>query len=184
MNGKWTLTFYTRKHHENFESVLEVDANSQKELLRIGDEVERIWAAWALGLRFGKAVAPDLLSSLEKSPSPGTRRHLIVVLIGLGEKSSLEKFAVADPDPLVRATACRYLARILQPEDGQIREMLIHRLRSDTSPDVRLAILQEWNPRKFPLPPDLMDRLTTDPEPEVRELASFQKKGPESAPAS
>jgi hypothetical protein len=134
---------FRRKRHETFESVMTIDTAAQKELLHVGDEVERVWAAWALGLRLGDRIIPELLASLETSPVPGTRRHLLVVLAGLGERKALERSAVRDPAPLVRETACRYLARTAQAGDHRVEQILLDRLRSDASAEVRSAILEE-----------------------------------------
>jgi len=100
-----------------YTDVARLDSTTQRHLLQHGDAVERVWAAWALGTALGAQSVPDLLSSLQDSPAPGTRRHLLIVLAGLGERHVLRIFAHDDPDDYVRATACQYLLRIRQHTD-------------------------------------------------------------------
>ena len=156
--------------YSSFESVESLDIETQISLLQEGDAVERVWAAWALGRKLGTEMMPELLRSLKKSPAPGTRRHLIVVLVGLGERSFLETLAVRDPDEYVRATACRYLIRVAQPGDRKILQILVNRLLEDKSPVVRLTILQERKGVPI-LQRKHLQRLAEDPDPEVRHCA-------------
>lgn len=156
--------------YSSFESVESLETETQISLLQDGDTVERVWAAWALGLKLKTEIMPELLRSLKKSPAPGTRRHLIVVLVGLGERSFLETLAVQDPDEYVRATVCRYLIRVAQPGDRKILQILVNRLLEDKSPVVRLTILQERKGAPT-LRRKHLQRLAEDPDPEVRYCA-------------
>ena len=142
MNREGVLPF-PAKRFDTFESVLKIDAESQRRLLHVGDEVEQVWASWALGLKLGAHIIPELVECLKTCRFPGTRRHFLVVLAGLGERETLEKYAVSDPAPLVRATACRYLARTAEPGDALTERFLFERLREDAAPEVREAILEE-----------------------------------------
>lgn len=134
---------FPAERFDTFESVLKIDTASQRHLLHVGDEVEQVWAAWALGLKLGAHITPELVECLKTCRFPGTRRHFLVVLAGLGERETLEKYAVNDPAPLVRATACRYLARTAEPGNMRIGRFLLERLWEDASPEVREAILEE-----------------------------------------
>lgn len=154
----------------SFEDVLRLENPRQRDLLRCGDEVERVWAAWALGLRLGTQAVPELRDSLRQCPFPGTRRHLLVVLAGFGERSTLCGVASGDADPYVRTTACRYLARIAQNDDA-VRRVLLERLFKDPSPDVRLAILEEGGGILASLGPDERARIMADPDESVRNRA-------------
>lgn len=103
MNREGVLLF-SAKRFDTFESVMKIDAESQRRLLHVGDEVEQVWASWALGLKLGAHIIPELVECLKTCRFPGTRRHFLVVLAGLGERETLEKYAVSDPAPLARAT--------------------------------------------------------------------------------
>ena len=139
---------FPEERFDTFESVMEIDTASQKRLLHVGDEVEQVWAAWALGLKLGAHIIPELVECLKTCRFPGTRRHFLVVLAGLGERETLEKYAVSDPAPLVRATACRYLARTAEPGNMRVERLLLERLREDTFPEVREALLEELDLEK------------------------------------
>lgn len=161
--------------YDDFESIRDLDSEAQRSLLIDGDFVERIWAAWALALKYGKDIVPELLVCLQNSPVPGTRRHLIVVLAGLGQFEKLCALAQNDPDEYVRATACRYLIKTRQAGDKHTSGLLRSKALHDPSAVVRLAILQEVG-TAFPL----LDRkdlehLSRDSDPEVRYQAETLK---------
>ncbi len=147
-----------------------LDADAQRALLEHGAATERIWAAWALGLRLGRAVAPHLIRSLDGSPDPGTRRHLIVMLAGMGERAVLKTVAEHDPDDLVRATACRFLARTAPPGDAAIAAFLGARLARDGA-EVRQVILRSVRDRELALPPGHVAPCASEPDLDVRQLA-------------
>lgn len=136
-----------------------------------GDEVERVWAAWALGLRFGAQIVPELRDALRRCPFRGTQRHFIVVLAGLGERLFLYNLAMKDPDPFVRTTACRYLVRVAWPDNDIARRVLHDRLFNDPSPDVRVSILQEGGDILTSLGPVQRDRLLSDADHDIRRQA-------------
>src|SRR5678816_2974308 len=151
-----------------YEEIAGLSPDMLRHLLHHGDAVERVWAAWAIGAALGAQSAADLLVSLRESPVAGTRRHLLVVLAGLGEQSVLRVFAQDDPDEYVRATACRYLIRI----DGHANAFIRERLLQDPSPNVRLTILDEA-PAAYPsVQFDELSLLVRDTQLEVRQAAT------------
>jgi len=162
----------TAMAHDSFESVARLDTDAQKALLQNGDSVERVWAAWALGLKFGSQIIPDLQMSLQTSPSSGTRRQFVVILAGLGDRFTVEDLARYDPDEFVRATACQYLLKTAQPRDGRLASLLLERLSLDPSPLVRLAVLQNRREGLPPLRTQHLRALEHDPDPDVRGSAS------------
>lgn len=155
--------------YRTYDQVSRLNTDTQRQLLQHGDAVERVWAAWALGVTLGTQSMPDLLISLQESPEPGTRRHLLVVLAGLGEQSVLRIFAQDDPDDYVRATACQYLIRIGQSTDISIQQFVRERVLHDSSPIVRLSILGEVPLKSPTLLFDDLTQLIHDPDPEVRQ---------------
>jgi HEAT repeats len=157
--------------YETFGDVAALDTTSQRELLRRGGPLERIWAAWALGLHLGRTVAPDLLQGLQSSPDPGTRRHLIVMLAGLGERNVLIALADHDPDEFVRATACQYLGRVTLPGDAEAATLLRARLTEDRSLEVQQAILRLTLERLLPLSMAETTAHLQRPERTLRQLA-------------
>jgi hypothetical protein len=154
--------------YSNFEQVASLDTSSQQHLLLNGEPVERVWAAWALGLQLGKGADPDLIASLGHSPHPGTRRHLVVILARHGEQAILRILALDDPDDYVRATACEYVIRTNSPADQTVQQFIRERLLADPSPAVRLAILRTSPPGYPALLFDDLALLSTDPDPDVR----------------
>lgn len=153
---------------DNYETVKDLDINDQRSLLYQGDEVERVWAAWSLALEFGARVLPELRRCLDTSPVPGTRRHLIVVLAGLGERSTVERCAMRDSDELVRSTGAQY---VIRTATGPIQPALLNRLLSDPSPRVRAAVLREIDEPGDQLSSDRIEQLLADPDPEVQTMA-------------
>jgi len=155
-----------------YEQVVHLDTDTQRQLLQHGDAVERVWAAWALCVTLGTQSTPDVLVSLHQSLTAGTRRHLLIVLAGLGERSVLRIFAQGDPDDFVRATACQYLIRIGHHTDSSTSQFLRERLLHDPSPIVRQAILGEA-PGAFPAVQfEDLTTLARDPDLEVRQAAT------------
>ena len=128
--------------YESFAEVAEEGRDALQALLRDGDGPERVWAAWALALRLGGDSIPAL--SRETQPDPGVRRHLVVVLAGLGEGAAVRELASSDPDPDVRATACEYVLHTT-PQSGR-RESLYFLegiASNDPSPRPTVRILQK-----------------------------------------
>jgi hypothetical protein len=161
--------------HDSFETVSQLDTASQKALLQNGDSVERVWAAWALGLQFGSQIIPNLQMSLQTSPTSGTRRQFVVILTGLGDRFTAEDLARYDPDEFVRATACQYLLKTAQPLDGRLGSLLLERLFLDESALVRLAILENRRQGLPPLRSRHLRSLEQDRDPDVRRVAAVIK---------
>jgi hypothetical protein len=160
----------------SYEAVARLSDDQQRELLATGSAVERLWAAWALGLRAGADAVPDLQLAAASAAVPGLRAHLVIVLAGLGERQLVETFALNDPDALVRAAAGEHLLRTVSTAASPAHEPAVDQLLRDPSADVRLVVLRELlrllAQRDLPLPAtgDL-ERLAHDPEPAVRWLA-------------
>ena len=155
----------------SFTEVLDLDLGEKRALLRAGDAVERVWAAWALGLELGAAGRQEILDALQDDPSPGARRQILVVLAGLGERLALRVFAESDPDGHVRATALQYLARTSAPEDAEVREALVEQLFADQAAVVRRTILDEALAGRLEVSRDGLMQLVGDPDPRVGRLA-------------
>jgi hypothetical protein len=155
--------------YNSYEEVIQLDTNKQRGLLQKGDAPERVWAAWSLGVEFGKRSVPDLFEGLNESPDPGTRRHLLVILAGFGEREILRVFAQDDPDEYVRATACQYLIRIAEENDTSTQLLIRDRLLLDTSSVVRSFILREATPEFLALQVEQLVRLIDDSNLEVRQ---------------
>jgi hypothetical protein len=133
---------------ESFECVAALDTDSQLYLLQSGDPVERVWSAWSLGLTLGSGAIPHLIDCFQnRTSSTGTRRHLLVVLAGLGERSLLFGAAEQDPDALIRATACDYLLKTAKPGDERTRKFLQGRLAAEEAEPVRRTILRNFQQR-------------------------------------
>jgi hypothetical protein len=127
--------------YNSFEDIICLDTQVQRTLLHQGTPLERIWAAWALGLKLGSSCAPSLITATQESLSPDVRCHFIVILAGAGERSILETLAIHDPDEDVRDTACLYLIQAM-PHDQALQSFLIERLTVDQSQVVRHHIIQ------------------------------------------
>jgi hypothetical protein len=158
--------------YTTFTDITRLEVAAQRSLLQSGEAVERVWAAWALGLELGAQIAPDLAASLQDAPEPGLRRHLIVMLAGLGEKDILFQFAQADPDAYVRATACQYVIRTCDASDSDVQSFLLGRLFHDESGVVRWAILRFAQPNLPSLKLQHLAELVGDPDSNVRDLAA------------
>ena len=140
---EWLLGGGKMEHRfEEFGQLAGLGSDELRGLLDAGDGRERVWAAWALGLRAAADAVPDLSSALRAEPSPGVRRHIVVTLAGLGELLLLQVIATADPDPYVRATAYQHLAMQAAPDNPAAFDILLHAVR-DGSPLVRRAVA-EW----------------------------------------
>jgi len=157
--------------YENFEAVSQLDPEALRNLLSRGDAQERVWAAWALALTLGADSLASLQEAAQVSPTPGTRRHLVVVLAGLGERKVLCVFAESDPDAFVRATACQYLMRTWSEDDLEAADLIRQRLLADDATEVKETILKAAT---LLLPPATLPELaglTSNPALEVRRAA-------------
>jgi hypothetical protein len=126
-------------------SFAEVSQQSEAELrhwLQLGPPPIRVYAAWALGVRMSQAVLPHLVSHMTHEPNPGVRRQLIIILAGGKEYDTLIALALHDSDPSVRATACQYLARLAEPTDSALYEVLMERMVQDSVEIVRSAVIE------------------------------------------
>jgi hypothetical protein len=110
--------------YTSFSDVERLDSEGLKALLVEGEPPERVWAAWALGLRHHEGFARDLRGTVAEEPHAGVRRHLVVVLAGAGESRSVRTLAVHDPDERVRATALQYVARLAGAKDHDANHLL------------------------------------------------------------
>jgi hypothetical protein len=124
-----------------FDAVRDLPEAALRDLLDTGEPVERVWAAWALGLRLGGRAVGPLRTAVDADPDPGTRRHLVVALAGFGERGAVATLAAADPDPWVRATACQYLER-LAAADVTLWPLVLARF-GDPAPVVRETLVQQ-----------------------------------------
>ena len=130
-----------------------------------GAPIERVWGAWALGQR---ASAERVEAATFAEPTPGVRRHFIVVLAGMGRHAALEALACHDPHPAVRATALLYLVR-LAPAVPALWSVIAARLAAEPDVDARRTILDHL-PADAPLLDDVVGRLA-DPTLEIRRAA-------------
>jgi HEAT repeat protein len=126
---------------DRFDEVEALDTESLRGLLTKGSAQERVWAAWALGLRLGSQAWPELARASRQEPDPGTRRHLLVILAGYRDIDLLAVMARDDPDGYVRASACQYLAQVA-PDDPAVRALLRERLTADPFTPVRYTVIQ------------------------------------------
>lgn len=156
--------------YSSFEQVNSLSETERRTLLQQGDPSERVWAAWSLGLEYGASLSPDLIQTLNQAPHPGTRRHLVIMLAGHGERVLVATIAKHDPDEIVRATACQYLIQTAATKDTNLEKLLIEILTSDKHPSVHRVVLDNAS-NGFP---KLSDKelipLTKSPDLGVRRL--------------
>lgn len=50
--------------YTEFGQIARLNTAIQRALLQNGDPLERVWAAWALGMHLGSTAIPDLLTSV------------------------------------------------------------------------------------------------------------------------
>lgn len=125
-----------------FSDVAKLDELDQRRLLRAGDPQERVWAAWALGLRSLDRVARPLRHAVREVENEGTRRHYVVMLAGLHDIQTLEVLAQDDPSPAVRKTACQHLAGIATGSEAlAVASLLTELVETERDADARLHIL-------------------------------------------
>lgn len=144
--------------------------------LLLGSPESRVEAAWAIGLVHGRRAAPVFERRARTEPHPGVRRHLAVVLAGVGAEAAVVRLARHDPDPRVRATAVSQLARLCTPARRDLFDLLGQHLH-DAAPAVRAAAVRSL-PDEAPraLWAQLGARLE-DPEPTVRRAALERLEG-------
>ena len=117
---------------------MEQDEKALRDQLANGTAPERVAAAWELALRTDAAT--ELRAHLAREPSAGARRHLTVVLAGLGEKDAVRVLAEHDPDHRVRATAVGIAART-SAHGTDLQEWLAERLCGDPTAELAHVIL-------------------------------------------
>jgi hypothetical protein len=127
-----------------FEQVARLSAPEAGKLLRDGDAQERVWASWVIARAYGArgragAAVQALEVAVAGEPDAGVRRHLLVVLAGLGATRTVAIHAAKDVDADVRATAARYLARLAEPDDAAEYDLLVART-IDLAAVVRYAV--------------------------------------------
>ena len=131
--------------YQNYEQVKQLNSSILERLLSNGDAQERVWAAWEIGLRLGKKALPRISLQAHNAPDAGTRRHMVVVLAGLGHYPVLSTLATHDPDESVRGTTAQYLIRITDQNDTEKINLIINILEKDESPIVMQSILANWD---------------------------------------
>lgn len=136
------MTSKTPSRYNSFDDVKNLEELQIKRLMKNGDTAEKVWAVWSLAIKKGKSSIPELLDSCEGEPSPGVRRHLIIVLAGMQQTDLLFNLAEFDSDAFVRADALKYLIRIA-PHNNSFSEFLIGKLRKDSAYVVKISILEE-----------------------------------------
>jgi hypothetical protein len=129
--------------YASFEEVSELSETRVLELLETGDQTERVWAAWALGMRLAGDSRADLSERLDGEPTRGVRQHLAVVLAGLDAVEPIAAIAVNDPSIEVRITAARLCTRLLGADRVDVARRLAAQLDREATPDVAAALLAE-----------------------------------------
>jgi hypothetical protein len=160
------------RQYDDFASVSAQNPPELRRLLVEGDPAERAWAGWALAIRIGREANPELEDAARRSPTPGVRTLLLVILAGPGERELIEAFAIHDPDDDVRASACRYLALISSKDDDLAAAFLVQRLKSDRSSAVRAEVLGLANDSRLEVPHALVETCVGDEDLRVRTLAA------------
>jgi hypothetical protein len=159
----------------SFADVCALAPDARDQLLVAGAPIERLWSAWALGLATQRGAAERVEAAAFAEPSPGLRRHFVVVLAGMSRSHALEALALHDPAPLVRATALQYLTR-LAPAMPALWDLIAARLGAEPGADGRRAILETAPSEPVPALRDaVLSRLTDDADDvraEAMELAA------------
>jgi hypothetical protein len=158
-------------HVERFADALELHDDALRQLLGGGgDAPERVWAAWALALRYPDAAGMLFERAAGREPSDGARAHFAVVLVGHQEFAAATTLALHDPSPLVRSAAVRCLARAAGADDEAANATLLAVLE-DPSPDVRGAVLDGLRADAPPSVRRAVEAHAGDPVLEVRSAA-------------
>lgn len=130
----------------DFSQVQQQPTTAVLELAAAGDPRERVWAAWAIGLRAPQAH--DWIAERARlDPEPGVRRHLAVMLAGYRRREDLWSLAM-DADARVRSTALHWLCRISAVDDVVAWDRIMPRLVSEPA-EIRAAIIRGL-PRALP----------------------------------
>ena len=129
---------------QSFDEVRQLDEEALHDLLRTGDAIERLWAAWSLALGLGDAAPGSL--DVDAQPHPGVRAHLVVLLASFGRTDALYTLAERDADAGVRAAACQYLIQIAGTEWVDAYRFLGERLLREPEPEPVARILRYLPP--------------------------------------
>lgn len=148
-----------------------MDLTGLRLLLETGDAAERVWAAWAIGLRLGQSVIPAIEAIARTDIDPGVRRHLVVVLAGANELCSIKTLALNDPDPDVRGTAARYFVRLDPMLDIESRQVVQALLGPNSPTSVVAAVLGEIQDEQHHWVTAAVGRHVLSPDPDVRRMA-------------
>ena len=119
--------------YQNYAEVKQLNPKILSKLLATGDAQERIWAAWETGIRLGKEALPSISIQAGEAPDPGTRRHMIVVLAGLGQHSVLKTLAFNDPNETVRGTSIQYIIKTADKYNTEKINLVVDLLKKDKS---------------------------------------------------
>lgn len=121
---------------DSFEQVRTLEPAALRELLATGRPEQRVWASWAIALRTGGLVGVADASTRDRDA--GVRRTLAVMLASHEEYDMLVALARRDPEPLVRDSAMRLVARIAA-QGALPSELVVEGWRADRA--VRAAIM-------------------------------------------
>ncbi len=160
-------------NYKNYDQIIQLDSDTLSELLSNGDAQERVWAAWEFSFRIGKGALPNLSVQAHEAPDPGTRRHMIVVLAGLGQYSVLSILALNDPDESVRGTAVQYIIKTTDGNESVKNILIFNILKEDNSTIVKHSILTNWN-LDLKLPIELLLQCTDSSSEDVQKAAIKQ----------
>lgn len=157
----------------SFDEVLLLDQDALRQLLGNGPNVQRVWAAWALGLRLGQAFTAEAGTRVDREPDPGVRRHLAVILAGAGDRAAIDVLAAIDPCEYVRASALRLMLQVAPPgTQSNVVSRLLEVARTEPSAHVRSEALLLLSPADHHLPVELIAACLGDPAVSVRAAAA------------
>ena len=126
---------------KSFAEVALLDEARLRVLLRGDSSTHRVWAAWALGMRDGRAMEEEARARIQKEPNPGVRRSLAVMLAR--DPDAMRALALDDPNEFVRVTAWRLISQVAsQQEQAMLAQRLMSAAQTDASADVSEACLE------------------------------------------
>lgn len=157
----------------SFDEVLRLDQDALRQILGNGPTAQRVWAAWALGLRLGQAFAAEAGTRVDREPDPGVRRHLAVILASAGDRAAIDVLAADDPCEYVRASALRLILQIAPPgTQSSVVSRLLEVARAEPSAHVRSEALRLLSPADHHLPLERVAACLADPAVSVRAAAA------------
>lgn len=125
----------------SFAEVALLDEAVLRILLRGESSTHRVWAAWALGMRDGRAMEAESRSRIQMEPNPGVRRSLAVMLAR--DPEAMTALALDDPNAFVRVTAWRLISQVASTEyHAVLAQRLMSAAQTDVSTDVATACLE------------------------------------------